>query len=287
MVVVAAHVARTGGACKDAPAITATRYHPDVDDVEGFIAWMRARGTPEQHLPAHRHYALELSKHPSLSAALRAEEEAGSPANRIANIRQVAARIAEFHSGHGVEVHDASPVRQAPASLALEVEAPRAARATVSPRRLGLEPPRRGCECRERQDIYVDNDFGAMASMLGGGLGIGTIVLIKFVGVIGALAIALGLASLGGLATTMSICFRCHGCRCKVRDLDADESGTLGKGRALVAAVTLALMAGSGLCGYLWYSAMKARLGADDSIRHSRPQQQERQPAEPEPAPEP
>ena len=239
---------------------------------------MRARGTAEQHLEAHRHYALELAKYPSLSAALRAEEEAGSPANRIANIRQVAARIAEFHSGQGVAVHDASPARPSPAQPALEVEAPRTARATVSPRMLGLEPRRRGCDCRERQDVYVDNDFGAMASMLGGGIGIGTIVLIKFVGVLGALAIALGLASLGGLATTMSICFRCHGCRCKVRDLDADERLALGKGRALVAAVTLALMAGSALCGYIWYSAVKARMGADDAIRHTRPTEQQREP---------
>ena len=57
-----------------------------VGDVEAFIEWLRARGTPEPQLEAHRHYARELAKHPSLSAALRAEQEAGAPANRSANI---------------------------------------------------------------------------------------------------------------------------------------------------------------------------------------------------------
>lgn len=220
-------------------------------DVDTFVDWLRANGTPEAHVSAHRHYAEELAKHPSLSAAIRHHEDAGAPAQRIANLRSTAAKLAEME--HGAPLPRASPP--------LEVETPRPApRATVSDPR--WTTPRIGCECRKRYDLYLDNDFGTLAKMLGGGLGIGMFLLIRMIGVLGALAIALGLAGLGGFATIMTICYRCEGCRKPIKkDLDDEERTTLRKGRAMVVLVTAALWGGAALCVFLWLSALRSARG--------------------------
>ena len=255
--------------------------------MEPFITWLRGQGIPDDHIRAYRHYLAELAKHPSLSAAIKAAEEAGTPPQQIANLRQVAARLLEFQEAGGATVAASSSVAASPsiaaspsvASVAvsavaslevepkqprpggassLEVEArePRAARASRAP---AVEPRRKGCECAKRYDVYLDNDFGALASWLGGGIGIGTIIIIRFIGILGAAALALGLAGMGGLVTIFSICFRCQGCRRRITDLDEDEREHLRKGRGMVVVVTLGLLIAAAVCGYLWVLAMQSR----------------------------
>jgi hypothetical protein len=247
-----------------------------VGEVEPFIEWLRTTGTPEAHVEAHRHYAIELAKHPSLTAALRAEEEAGSPAKRIANLRQTAARLAEFEESKRSPPPVAARPR-APESVAPPVQAPAPSSRHV------MSLPRKGCSCRSHQDIYLDTDFGSLASMIGGGIGIGMFFLIRFIGILGAAAIALGLAGLGGLATIISICFRCEGCRDPVTDLDADERALLRKGRALVTLITAGFVGGAIVCGSLWAYLVKQQMKQDYGTRHDRQQQ----PQEPTPEPPP
>jgi hypothetical protein len=225
-----------------------------VEDVEPFITWLRGQGLPDEHVAAYRNYLAELAKHPSLSAAIRAAEEAGTPAKQIANMRQVAARFAEFQEKGSVAKPQATPRGTPPAALEVEARTPLA---PIANRLKDMEPRRRGCTCKKRYDIYLDNDFGALARWLGGGIGIGTLILIRLIGIFGAAALALGLAGIGGLATVISICFRCEGCRHRITDLDEDERAHLKKGRAMVVLVTAGLLAGSVLCGYLWYLVMK------------------------------
>ena len=214
----------------------------EMQDLEPFLEWLRSRGATAAQLAVCRQYAIELAKYPSLSAALRAYEEAGAAADRIAGLRQTAARIAEFTEATRVIAMRGEPP--------LELE-PRRARPATGRVHDVAQSPRLGCTCRKYYDVYVDSDFGTLASMLGGGIGIGTLILIHWLGALAAAAIALGLAGLGGLATVGSICVRCEGCRCKIRDLDDADRVDLRKGRARVARVTLALLAGAALCGYL------------------------------------
>ena len=239
--------------------------------MESFITWLREQGLAEEQVAAYRNYLTEIRKHPSLSAALRAAEEAGTPAKQVANMRAVAARFAEFQEKGSVtrpKVQAPEPkldVERVPrgtppaalAASALEVET-KAPLPPVSSRTKDMEPRRKGCTCKKRYDLYLDNDFGALARWLGGGIGIGTLILIRLIGILGAAALALGLAGIGGLATVISICFRCEGCRSRITDLDEDERATLKKGRAWVVLVTTGLLAGSVLCGYLWYLVMKS-----------------------------
>jgi len=234
--------------------------------VEPFIAWLRDQGLPDEHIAAYRGHLAELAKHPSLSAAIRAHEEAGTPARQIANMRQVAARFAEFNEKGAIargtppvelEVEAKKPLspRGTP-PVALEVEAKK----PLPPRgpRVGdTEPPRKGCSCRKRYDVYLDNDFGALGRWLGGGIGIGTIILIRLIGVLGAASLALGLAGMGGFITCFTICVRCEGCRQRIQDLDAEERADLGKGRRKVVLVTAALLAGSVICAYLWVMILR------------------------------
>ncbi len=105
---------------------------------------------------------------------------------------------------------------------------------TASPR-MDMTPPRRGCMCRSRADVFLDDDFGALAKMLGGGAGIGTFFLVR------------------------SIRMRCEGCRRTVTDLDDDERARVRKGRAKVTLVTLALMAAAAICALTWWHAVRAR----------------------------
>lgn len=239
-------------------------------DVEAFIAWLREQGFSDEHLAAFRGYLAELAKHPSLSAALRAFEDEGRSPRQIANMRQAAAKYAEFQERGAAQSAPAAkprPAERPPApSLepALETESkrpasPAASANTAVARALAGGMPRRGCQCRTRYDIFLDNDFGALARLLGGGVGIGTFILIRLFGALGALAIALGFAGLGGFATILSICYRCEGCRRRVTDLDEDERAHLRKGRGMVVLVTAGLIAGSAVCGYLWWLAVKAR----------------------------
>jgi hypothetical protein len=231
-----------------------------VADVEPFIAWLRGQGATDAQQAAFRRYAMELAKHPSLSAAIRAAEEAGTPQLQIANLRQTAARLVEFESAAGVtmdrtaEPSRARPLPTSPPSLDIEPIRPR----TPSAAPKFDAPPRRGCECRRRHDVYLDNDFGVLARWLGGGLGIGTLIMIRLFGLFGALALALGLAGAGGTATIISICVRCEGCRRRVTDLDAEELEDLRKGRKLVVLVTVGLLAGAVVCGYLWWLVLQA-----------------------------
>lgn len=221
-------------------------------DVEPFIAWLRDQGLPDEHIAAYRNYLAELAKHPSLSAALRAAEEAGTPARQIANMRQVAARLAEFNEKGAVEPKKPLAPRATP-PVELAVEAPKKPASALVERMRNELPPRRGCSCKKRYDLYLDNDFGALARWLGGGIGIGTLILIRLIGILGAAALALGLAGLGGFITSFTICLRCEGCRQRVQDLDEDERAWVKKGRGLVVLVTAGLLAGSVICGYLWY----------------------------------
>jgi hypothetical protein len=261
-------------------------------DLEAFIEWLRERGLEQEQLDAYRSIATELRSHPSLSAALLAAQEAGATPKRIQNMRLVAARLAEFEElrldrpSATVE----APRQQLPSAVAkeprpdlatIDVEPPararqprdsrppssepeQPARGKSLARDLGLRPKRLGCECREGRDVYLDTDFGPAASMIGGGIGIGTIILIRFVGVLGAAAIALWLASAGGLATALTICFRCEGCRCTIRTLDDDEKAHLRKGRARVTLVTAGLLAGAVLCSVMWWRLASAQLREND-----------------------
>jgi len=136
--------------------------------------------------------------------------------------------------------------------VAVEPREPRPAAAT---RNMGDR--RKGCICNRRYDVYLDDDFGALARLFGGGIGIGTLVLIRLIGVLGALTLALGAAGMGGLVTITSICFRCEGCRYRVRDPDADERARIRKGRGRVVLVTLALIIGAAVCGAAWWSLVK------------------------------
>lgn len=232
--------------------------------MEPFIAWLRGQGLPDEHIRAYRHYLAELAKHPSLSAAIKAAEDAGTPPQQIANMRQVAARLLQFQDTGGATTSPSpargtktspSPEIERARAPSLEVEKPRPARASRAP---AVEPRRHGCDCAKRYDVYLDNDFGALARWLGGGIGIGTIIIIRFIGILGAAALALGLAGMGGLVTIASICFRCQGCRRRVTDLDEDERAHLRKGRGMVVLVTLGLLAAAALCGYLWILAIQA-----------------------------
>lgn len=218
-----------------------------MEDVESFIAWLGTQGTPAAHLPVYRHYAGELAKHPSLSAALRAAEEAGAPEQQIKNLRMTAAKLAGFENRRFAPAQpEATPIE-----LAVDPKPP--------PRDMGklleVSRPRQGCTCTRHRDVYLDNDFGALARWLGGGVGLGTIVLIRFIGALGTAALALGLAGMGGLVTITSICLRCEGCRSRVRDLDDEEKAHVRAGRKRVVLVTAGLLAGAALCGALWISA--------------------------------
>jgi len=252
-------------------------YDRTVGEVEPFIEWLRRNGTPEPHVEAHRHYATELAKHPSLTAALRAEEEAGSPAKRIANLRQTAARLAEFEESKSTPI----PGARARESVAPPVQA------APAPSRHAIALPRKGCSCRTHQDIYLDTDFGTLASMIGGGIGIGTFFLIRLIGVLGAVTLALGLAGLGGLATIISICFRCEGCRDPVSDLDADERALLRKGRALVTLITMGFVGGAIACGLLWGYLVKKQMHEDRYGNHYRHEQSEPPPPPASETPDP
>ena len=247
-------------------------YDGEVGDVDAFVEWLRSIGTPEAHVAAHRHYAEELDRHPSLSAALRYHEDAGAPAGRLANLKATAAKRVEYEQSLIASVPrprslaaEPVPYRPAPAEPAAHPPSEVPALAVERPRSRTLEPnprwsqPRPGCICKKRYDLYLDNDFGGLAKMLGGGIGIGTFLLIRMIGVVGALAVALGLAGLGGIATFLTICFRCEGCRKPIRnDLDDDERTTLRKGRAMVGLVTGALLAGAALCVFIWITVVKS-----------------------------
>jgi hypothetical protein len=225
-----------------------------VQDVEPFIEWLQGQGLPEEHLKAYRHYLAELAKHPSLSAALRAAEEAGTPPRQIANLRQAAARFAQFEEARSRPAPVATPtepVKSSSAGSVLEVE-PKQARPAQAPQE--STALRRGCTCKKRYDVYLDNDFGSLAGLLGGGIGIGGVVLVRFFGILGALAIALGFAGMGGFVTIFSICVRCQGCRNRIYDLDEDEIRDLRKGRSYVVLATIGLLVGAAVCAYLWWT---------------------------------
>jgi hypothetical protein len=225
-------------------------------DVEAFSGWLRRGGASELDITAARTHAAELARHPSLSAALRdAEDRRAAPAD-IAALRRTAGQIAQFESGE-------QPPRAAPESSGFDIvrddrPARREGRATNAPAML---PRRAGCDCRSRSDVYIDNDFGVLGKALGGAGGVGGFILVRFVGILGAAAIALGLAGTGGLITTISICVRCEGCRRRVTDLDADERRDLLKGRSLTMLVTIGLLAGAAVCGYLWWTLVSSRYG--------------------------
>jgi hypothetical protein len=243
-----------------------------VEDVEPFIEWLQSKGlSDEAHLAAYRRIVAELAQHPSLSAALRAAEEAGKPPREIANMRAVAGRIAEFEqlSAPAPAPRPSSPSRPPVEKKepALEVEpAPRAAAAlAVEPRTTrpplsrmrDSDPPRKGCICKRRSDVYLDDDFGALARLFGGGIGIGTIVLIRLLGVLGALTLAFGAAAMGGLVTITSICMRCETCRHRVSDTTDDERARIRTGRGRVVVITLILLVAAAACGAAWWSIIK------------------------------
>lgn len=238
-------------------------------DVDAFVKWLEDSGTPAAHVAAHRHYAEELDKHPSLSAALRYHEDAGAPAGRLANLKATAAKRVEFEqsliasiprprplASEPVPYPPAEPAGYRPSEVPqLAIERPKPRTVEPNPR---WSAPRNGCTCQKRYDLYLDNDFGGLAKMLGGGIGIGTFLLVRAIGVVGALAIAFGLAGLGGFATILTICFRCEGCRKPIKDLDDDERTTLRKGRAIVVLITVALFAGAALCAFIWITVVKS-----------------------------
>lgn len=208
-------------------------------DVDRFIDWLRLRGTPEAHLDAFRHYAGVLAGYNDITEAVRGEEAAGAPPQRIKNLRQTAAHIAEFSGGSRPLPVTRSPVVEPPPPTALG--------------------PRKNCECKKRHDVYIDNDFGIWAKLIGGGSAVAIFVLKRAFGFAGAMAITFGLAATGGTITIGSVCFRCEGCRRTIRDLDADERVELRKARALVTLITIGLAAAAVLCALVWYSGMKAR----------------------------
>lgn len=186
----------------------------------------------------------ELGRHPSLSAAIKSAEDAGKSPQYIASLRLAAARKMQLEE----------PRMPAPQSM----PDPVVARGTPS-RHVELRP-RKGCSCRKHYDPYLDNDFGALARVFGGGIGIGTFIMIRIFGLLGALAIACGLAGTGGFVTIFSICFRCEGCRNRIYDLDVDERAHLAKGRGMVILVTAGFFAGAAICGYLWWRLATAQL---------------------------
>jgi hypothetical protein len=61
-----------------------------VPDVERFVAHLRAQGVDDKQIAGYRRYLAELTKYPSLSAAINAAEGAGVAERELANLRKVA-----------------------------------------------------------------------------------------------------------------------------------------------------------------------------------------------------
>jgi hypothetical protein len=218
-------------------------------DREGFAGWLRAQGTPEPNVEVYLRGADVLGSFADLDAALRAEEAAGASPRRIANQREVGEQLRRF----------AETQRPAPA---LDLAEPDRRTRPASPtRRNEVSVPRPGCDCRERHDVYLDTDLGIWGKAAGGLGGVFGLVIARLAGVLGALTVGLGFLSLGGAATTLSLCWRCESCRRPIHGsaLTDDERRDLRAARARFLLITIGLSAAALLCAYLWLLAIKHR----------------------------
>jgi len=214
-------------------------------EVDDFLAWLRARGTPEPNLELYRRGAAVLAQHATLDATLAAEEAAGASPRRLANLREVHAQLMQFRA-------------EPPPPPEIHV-APRPQRATAVGTRPAPLPPRRGCECRERKDVYLDDDLGLWGKAAGGITGVVGLVMLRMIGVLGTATVIFGLAGCGSLAAAMSMGYRCDTCRRSVRDLDDDERADLRRGRGLRLIVALVFLAGAAICVAVWFGVMRER----------------------------
>jgi hypothetical protein len=144
-----------------------------------------------------------------------------------------------------------APPAEALPSLELAPQGERTRNAIAD--RLKNQPAiRAGCGCKKRYDLYLDDDFGGAARWLAGGVGIGTVVLAYWAGVFFTVALMFGFAAMGGVATVMSVCMRCEGCRQKVTDLDANDRENVRLARRRITLVTVGLAAIAAASGALW-----------------------------------
>ncbi len=220
----------------------------DLAGLAGFEQWLRAQGIPEPNVEVYRRGAEVLASYATLDAALAAEEAAGASPRRLGNLRETDRQLSAWRASRP----------RPPATIDLAVApAERPRRASVS---LQLDPPRTGCLCKERQGVYLDDDWGLWGKAGGAVCGVGGIILSRFIGVLGAITFALFAAGMGGLGAASSLCFRCETCRRKVRDLDADERADVRRGRGKLVLVALGALAAAAVCAFIYYTIVKERL---------------------------
>lgn len=255
-------------------------------DLDGFLASLPPRGVAEAHLPLYREAAAALLAGAGdgrfgtamLDDALARETMAGASARRLANLRRVGEAMIEY-VGQGARTiagpgpaptipsvvpaaviapHAAPP----PVELDLAIELPRRAPVTREPPN-GLRrgaaasapppvfdaPPRPGCICRKREDVYIDDYWQDIGTIYLGVMCVAGGVAWRFAPAFTGLLVASGMLAAGALITGLTVGWRCESCRRWIagRGLDADERaearrrGLVFLGIAAVLAVVCAL----------------------------------------------
>lgn len=205
-----------------------------------------------------------------LDDALARETMAGASARRLANLRRVGDAMIEYvgqgaktivGTGPAAASSPASPLTGAagaaaviaapsalpPVELDLAIEVPRrtaastrepinrgAARASAPPP-VFTAPPRPGCICRARHDVYLDDYWQDIGTMYLGFMTITGGVAWRFAPAFTWLIVTSGLLAAGALITGLTVGWRCDDCRRWIagRDLDADERSQVRR-RALI-----------------------------------------------------
>lgn len=251
-------------------------------DLDGFLASLPPRGVAEAHLPLYREAAEVLLAGAGdgrygaamLEDALARETMVGASARRLANLRRVGEAMIEY-VGQGAKTIAgpgpapalpavAEPVVAAapPVELDLAIDRPRRAPATREPpsgaRRGGPAstrppvfdaPPRPGCICRKREDVYIDDYWQDIGSLYLGVMCVAGGVAWRFAPAFTGLLVSSGMLAGGALITGLTVGWRCESCRRWIagRGLDADERaearrrGLVFLGIAAVLAVVCAL----------------------------------------------
>ncbi|MBL8622162.1 MAG: hypothetical protein JNK64_12690 [Myxococcales bacterium] len=227
-------------------------------DLDGFLASLPPRGVAEAHVPLYREAAETLLAGAGagrygaamLEDALARETMAGASERRLANLRRVGEAMiayvgqgAQTIAGPAVAVAPvvtaaASPPAAAPPiELDLAIDVPRRAPATGAPAMRGGyrgggtappvfdAPPRPGCICRKREDVYLDDYWQEIGTMYVGFASVVGGVIWLFAPPFTWLTVSSGLLAGGALITGLTAGWRCESCRRWIarRGLDADE----------------------------------------------------------------
>ena len=110
-------------------------------------------------------------------------------------------------------------------------------------------PPRPGCICRKREDVYIDDYWQDIGTIYLGVMCVAGGVAWRFAPAFTGLLVASGMLAAGALITGLTVGWRCESCRRWIagRGLDADERaearrrGLVFLGIAAVLAVVCAL----------------------------------------------